>query len=140
MGETTYFLVAIGLAVLFAVYLTVSKPKPLEPERKFARVAFVIDGDTLKLEGIKPRIRLWGVDAPEKGQGGSLAATKALQSLSKGKRVSYIKVDTDRYGRIVARVFLPDGREINRLLIEQSAAREYCSYSKGFYGRCQNKI
>ena len=50
----------------------------------------------------------------------------------KAARFSYIEIDRDRYSRIVARVFLKDGREVNRMLIELGAAREYCQYSKGF--------
>lgn len=136
MGESIYFLIAIGIAVLFAVYLSVTQVPPLEAERELGRVSYVIDGDTLILKGVKNKIRLWGVDAPEKGEQGSFKATLALEKLTNGKKVSYIKIDTDKYNRIVARVFLSDGREINKLLIEQGVAKEYCRYSKGYYGYC----
>ncbi len=136
MGESIYFLVAIGIALLFAVYLSLTQVSPLEAERKHGRVSYVSDGDTLRLKRMKTKIRLWGVNAPEKGEKGSLAATFALEKLTNGKKVSYIKMDTDKYGRIVARVFLSDGREVNKLLIEQGVAKEYCRYSKGFYGYC----
>ena len=46
----------------------------------------------------------------------------------------------DRYGRLVARVFLPDGLEVNRLLIAQGSVREYCKYSKGFYADCTGRL
>ncbi|MEL6521042.1 MAG: thermonuclease family protein [Pseudomonadota bacterium] len=109
---------------------------PLEPKRHHGQVAFVIDRDTLILSTREHRLRLWGVDAPEKGEQGTQRATIALRSLVDGKRIAWIEVDVDRYGRSVARVFLDDGREVNRLMIEGGSAREYCRYSKGFYGRC----
>ncbi|MCP9237912.1 thermonuclease family protein [Lewinella sp. JB7] len=101
-------------------------------------MAYVFDGDTLRLVGkTRLRTRLWGVDAPEKGEAGSDRARDALITLAGGRKITYIPIDTDRYGRTVARVFLRDGREINRLLIDSGVAKEYCRYSKGFYGRCK---
>jgi endonuclease YncB( thermonuclease family) len=41
--------------------------------------------------------------------------------------------DQDRYGRTVARCFLPNGQEINRLMIESGTAQEYVRFSRGFY-------
>lgn len=122
-------------AVLY--YLFLPKQLPLEPERKYGRVSYIFDGDTLQIQGMKPRIRLWGVDAPEVGRKGAGAATTALEKLSKGKKVSYIPIDTDTYGRVVARVFLSDGREINCLLIGQGVVKQYRKYSKGFYDSCE---
>ena len=96
----------------------------------------MINGDTLILNGRKETLRLWGVDAAEKGESGFQAARNMLVKLTDGRRVSYIEVDRVRYGRIVARVFLQDGREVNRLLIEADVAGEYCKCSKGFHGPC----
>nr|MCH9671000.1 thermonuclease family protein [Gammaproteobacteria bacterium] len=93
-----------------------------------------------RFEGVGPRIRLWGIDAPEKNEPGGSAASAAMVRLVKGLIVSYIEVDRDRYRRIVARVFLPDGRELNRVMLEHGVAREYCRYSKGFYGMCPSKV
>lgn len=136
MSESIYFLIAIGIAILFALYLGLTQERPLEANYKHGRVKYIVDGDTLGLKRLKTKIRLWGVDAPEKGEQGSFEATLALEKLTNGKKVSYIKMDTDKYGRIVARVFLSDGREVNKLLIEQGVVKEYCHYSKGYYGYC----
>jgi endonuclease YncB( thermonuclease family) len=40
------------------------------------------------------------------------------------------------YGRFVAQCFLPDGRDITGEMLRAGVAREYCSYSRGFYGAC----
>ena len=79
MGESIYFLIAVGIAVLFAVYLGLTQERPLEADYKHGRVKYIVDGDTLRLKRMKTKIRLTGVDAPEKGEKGSLAATFALE-------------------------------------------------------------
>lgn len=130
----------IGIGFFLAALLTYwfnPQPYPLQPKRKYGKVRYVHDGDTLYLYGLKPAIRLWGVDAPEVGRKGAQAAKSALIKLSKEKRISYIPIDTDKYGRIVARLFLSDGREINCVLIGQGVVKQYNMYSKGFYDSCE---
>lgn len=140
MKRMTYFIGLFALLITAALYWSNNPLEPLKAESKVARVSYVVDGDTLVLEEIEPRIRLWGVDAPERGEEGAEAATNALRRLSDKQQVSYLEMDRDRYGRIVARVFLPDQREINRLLIEQDVTQEYCQYSNGFYGHCTTTL
>ena len=133
-------LVLIALVlVVAAVYwriLDAKQGQPLTPDRQSGTVRYVIDGDTLILSRQERRLRLWGVDAPEEGEQGYYAARNQLVSISEGQRITYQQQDVDRYGRIVARVFLRDGREINRMMLESGAASEFCRYSKGFYGQC----
>ena len=131
-----YYIAAVLFALLWWVVSNQGQPPPLEQKRKYAVVSFVIDGDTIILKGAQPNIRLWGVDAAEKGRSGFYEAKKSLIAMVHGVRVSYIEIDRDRYKRIVARVWLPDGQEVNRLMIEQGGANEYCRFSKGFYGQC----
>lgn len=102
-------------------------------------VASVIDGDTLEIHD--QRIRLWGVDSPEKGQmcvrdeqpwrcGTHSANT--LSEFINGRTVSCEKVDTDRYQRVVARCEV-GGVSINAWLVVNGLAVEYVQYSKGAY-------
>ena len=97
------------------------------------RVRYIVDGDSLYINGHKPQIRLWGVDAPEQSESGFKAATTTLTRFAKDRHISCRLIDTDKYGRTVARCFLKDGREINRLMIESGTASEYLRFSKGFY-------
>ncbi|TDT43645.1 endonuclease YncB(thermonuclease family) [Maribacter spongiicola] len=130
----------IGISVFLASLLThLLNPStfPLQAKRKFGKVRYIHDGDTLYLYGLKPAIRLWGVDAPEVGEMGAQLATDALTKLTKEKRISYIPIDTDKYGRIVARVFLPNDNELNCMLIGQGVVKQYRKYSKGFYDSCE---
>ena len=130
---TPVWLAIIAALILIALWLApVSFTEP--PEIK-ARVSYVVDGDSLYLDGHKPQLRLWGVDAPERGQTGYRATTDTLFNIAHGQPVTCRPVDKDRYGRDVARCFLPDGREINRMMIESRTAREYLPFSKGFYSR-----
>jgi micrococcal nuclease len=86
----------------------------------------VTDGDTVRLRGLG-RVRLIGVDTPEVyGSAecyGQEASDFAKRMLPAGTRVRYrIGVEPrDRYGRLLAYVWLADGRMLNRLL----AARGY---------------
>ena len=68
------------------------------------KVTRVIDGDTFQTASRKRSIRLANVDAPEKGERGGAAATKALRDLIGGASVSVDTVARDKYGRSVANV------------------------------------
>ena len=66
------------------------------------KVTKVFDGDTLKVKD-GPRIRLAGIDAPEKPRKGGIAATNKLKELVQGKTISYTE-DAFSYGRTVGKV------------------------------------
>lgn len=101
-----------------------------------ARVSKILDGDTFTLSGESRRIRVWGLDAPEWNHPGGSAATATLRGLITGKRLRCAVLDMDRYGRLVAQCFLSDGRDIAAEMIRSGAAREYCRYSRDYYGTC----
>ena len=94
----------------------------------------VIDGDTLDLGG--ERIRLFGIDAPERGQScGPRAcgttATEALADILSAGPVRCTPVSTDRYGRTVARCRA--GRlDVNREMVRRGMAWAYRQYSEDY--------
>lgn len=95
-----------------------------------ARVVGVTDGDTVTVldeENQQHRVRLAEVDAPERGQPWGNRSRQVLSALVFGKTVSVQQTDTDRYGRVVARLFA-DGRDVNRTMVEQGAAWAYREY------------
>ncbi len=100
------------------------------PQSFSARVVHVVDGDSLYLQGFRAQVRLWGVDAPEYNQKGGYVATELLIALALGNSVTCRIMDIDKYGRMVARCFLRNGREINRLMIESGKAKEYFSLNQ----------
>ena len=100
------------------------------------KVTFVVDGDTFHMSGVKPSIRVWGMNTPEAGEKGYKAARNALSRMVNKNVLTCQKMDTDRYGRTVGRCTLQDGRDIAAEMIRGGFAIEYCRYSKGYYGTC----
>jgi micrococcal nuclease len=131
---------ALFLVIVLAIVAAlVSEPKAQAQSSNAleAKVSKVLDGDTFTLSGESRRIRVWGLDAPEWDQRGGSAATATLRGLISGSRLSCAVLDIDRYGRLVAQCFLPDGRDIAAEMIRSGAATEYCRYSGGYYGTCR---
>lgn len=75
-----------------------------------ARVVNVIDGDTVDVlvDGQPRRIRIAGIDAPERGQPWSRKSKKALSRRVSGKDVRINEVTTDNYDRTVGEVYADD--------------------------------
>lgn len=106
----------------------------------FSGPAAVVDGDTLHVGG--ERVRLFGVDAPELSQTcgagtskvacGQLAA-QWLRSHVQGRALRCTGVDTDRYGRVVARCAV-DGVDVGRSIVEAGWATAYRKYSLDYVG------
>lgn len=95
------------------------------------RVVGVIDGDTITvmLNGHGEKVRLHGVDAPEKAQPFGQRAKQFVSDLAFGKDVTVRPMTKDRYGRMVAEVILPDGKSLNQELVRQGMAWWYRQYS-----------
>lgn len=131
MRSLKQFLVII--LILAAVIAIIDRWPSASPEStaSMARaVTRIVDGDSLYLQGIKPQIRLFGVDAPERDEAGYRAATDTLRRLVESQRLRCDQVDQDRYERIIGRCFLVNGQEVNRIMIESGTAKEYCRFSK----------
>ena len=73
------------------------------------KVIKVTDGDTITIltkDRKQVKIRLYGIECPEKNQDYGPKAKEFTLNLSFGKTVSVKQIDTDRYGRIVGEVFV----------------------------------
>lgn len=95
-------------------------------------VVNIADGDTITiLDSSKNqhKIRLFGIDAPEKAQPFGNAAKKFTSSLAASKIAKVIVYDTDRYGRSVG-VVIVDGKNVNQSLIKEGLAWQYRTYCK----------
>ncbi len=95
------------------------------------RVVGVSDGDTITVmhSGKGERIRLHGIDCPEKRQAFGKRAKQFTSNLVFAKTVTVQGVDRDRYGRTVGEVLLPDGRSLNRELVRAGLAWMYRRYT-----------
>jgi endonuclease YncB( thermonuclease family) len=100
------------------------------------RVVGIIDGDTLEvLHNQDPeRIRLSGIDCPEKGQAYGKRAKQAASELVLGGEVILQTYGKDKYGRTIADVLLLDGTNVNHTLIEDDWCWWYRKYAPGAYG------
>ena len=74
------------------------------------KVVSVTDGDTIKVRipGEQVKVRLKGIDAPEKGQPYGNKSRKHLASLVAGKKVRVEFYRRDRYGRVLGKVWVGD--------------------------------
>lgn len=91
------------------------------------KVVTIQDGDTLTivdLEDNRHRIRLAGIDAPEKGQPFGYASLSKLSDLCYGRLVSATCSKVDRYGRHVCTVWF-NGKDLNLAQIESGFAWHY---------------
>ena len=95
------------------------------------KVVGAADGDTITVlhDGHGERVRLHGIDAPEKGQPFGNRAKQYASELTFGNIVTVEPTDRDQYGRIVADVRLPDGRSLNREMVRAGLAWWYRRYS-----------
>ena len=102
------------------------------PEAFQGRVVWVNDGDTIVVlcDGRRIKVRLFGIDAPEKDQPFGKASLKAMIGMAKNKNVAVQKVDVDHYGRTVAWVTLADGRNLNYEMVRLGLAWHYAHYSR----------
>ena len=72
-------------------------------------VVNVTDGDTIKVldkNNTQHKVRLTGIDAPERGQPFGQASKKYLTALISGKDVFVESNKSDRYGRVLGKVWV----------------------------------
>ena len=108
-------------------------------------VTRVVDGDTLIVQGIG-RVRLIGVDTPETVdprrpvQFFGKEASAFTHRMAQGKvvRLEFDVERTDRFGRTLAYVYLPDGTFLNSEIVKQGYGHAYTQfpfmYSAEFQG------
>jgi endonuclease YncB( thermonuclease family) len=98
------------------------------------RVVGVTDGDTIKVmhNGRAEKIRLNGIDCPEKGQPFGTKAKQFTSEMVFGKEVTVQDhgKDNKKYRRTLGDIILPDGRSLNRELVTAGFAWWYRKYSK----------
>ena len=94
------------------------------------KVVGVSDGDTitvLSADRQQHKIRLAGIDAPEKGQPFGTRSKQTLSQMVYGHLAIVEYSKRDRYGRIVGRVEV-DGRDVNLDQLREGSAWVYLQY------------
>src|SRR5437867_7612369 len=96
------------------------------------RVVGVTDGDTIKVlhNDKAEKIRLHGIDCPEKGQPYGTKAKQFTSQMVFGNEV-IVKdygFDNNRFKRTLGEIVLPDGRVVNQELLKAGLAWWYQKY------------
>ena len=119
-------LTLIAAGILWTQTTTTDPPHSFE-----GRVVKIADGDTITvlLDKTQHKIRLEGIDAPEKGQAYGAKARQTLADKIFGQKVRVDWTKRDRYGRIIGRVYLGE-RDISLEMVKDGFAWHYKRYSK----------
>ncbi|WP_298031856.1 thermonuclease family protein [uncultured Desulfovibrio sp.] len=116
------FLLALGILALHPVYAWAWQ----------GRVVKVADGNTITVEpergGDRVKIRLHGVDAPEKNQPYGQSSRGFVNNAVLFKTVDAKPMSKDRYGRTVGIVTLQNGDVLQELLLDRGLAWVYERY------------
>jgi micrococcal nuclease len=134
--------VGAALGVLIAVVILPNTQRSRDQGSKYFRVIHVYDGDTFKIESGE-KVRLLGIDTPEMHESNKLLRDAArsgddIETIKALGRRAYEfvhpKIDQqsvrlefdieqrDKYGRLLAYVYLEDGTFLNKLIIENGYA------------------
>ena len=132
--------------LLFALLLFLSGS--VQAATLWGQVSWIDDGDSLRVEGIG-KVRLLGIDTPEYRASSRdrfyqqrfaippdrlrLIAAQAKEFnrrrvKNRTVRLEPGRVSRDKYGRLLAYVYLPDGTMLNRLLLKKGLASVFRRY------------
>lgn len=123
-------LVTLALALTVAGVASFPSIGSCAPAQLHGRVVAIADGDTLTLltGTLQTKVRLWGIDCPEKRQAFGQVAKTALSNLTFGKDVAVESRGTDRYGRTLGWI-VSNGQVVNLELVKTGMAWWYKQYA-----------
>lgn len=112
--------------------------------------ATVVDGDTLAISGQPARVRLYGIDAPEKAQAcrdasgrlypcGNHATAHLGRLIGRDGTVTCRVRNMDVYQRVVAECETVAGVSLNREMVRAGWAIDFIRYSSGKYAAEQRE-
>jgi micrococcal nuclease len=149
---------AVAITLLLSAIALTAKLSPQIMQRVFSQLGAnelgeskhykvvagsIYDGDTLRVSDGEQeiKVRLCGIDAPEKDQALGMESRDHLRSLIEqgDGRIILIETDTDQYGRTVAEAFIPMGNDdaeihLNTQMVADGMAYVYPKY----VGSCPN--
>ena len=112
---------------LISVFLFIVIPVLCSARRFSVKVVGISDGDTftcINNDNLQLKIRIYGIDAPEKKQAFGNKSKEYLSSLIFGKAVIVNVQSQDSWGRHIAYVYTPNGNDekplgTNKITIER---------------------
>lgn len=96
------------------------------------KVVGISDGDSFTVinrDNLQINVRVFAIDAPEKNQAYGDLAKKALSDLIYGKDIEIDVQAQERWGRYVAKVHTPEGRDVALLMLQSGMAWHYTRYN-----------
>lgn len=103
-----------------------------------ARIYNVVDGDTVDATidlgfkmTVKLRLRLEGINTPERGQNGYDEAKAFVADKVYGKDVLIKTFKISKFGYYLADIVLPDNQVLNEMLVDNGLAKTYHGEKKG---------
>ena len=126
---TTLSVAAPAISVSTATPATAQSVNPLN--KLSAKVTNITDGDTVDVLGpdnATYAIRLSGIDAPEHDQAFGTQSTQHLTSRIAGKTVTLDCENERSYGRLICKILLPNGEDIDLDQVKAGMAWHYKQY------------
>jgi endonuclease YncB( thermonuclease family) len=116
------------LMALITIFFSLS----INAKELIGQVIKVVDGDTITiLDANKEqfKIRLSGIDAPEKNQAFGNVSKQSLSEMVAGKEVQVNYNKRGRYGRIIGKVLL-NNEDVNLMQVKRGLAWHYKQYER----------
>lgn len=106
------------------------------------KVVGISDGDSFTVinnDHLQLKIRLFGIDAPEKKQDYGSKSKEYLSSLIFGRQITVNVQSQDKWGRYLAYVFTPEGEDVSLLMLRAGYAWHFKRYdSSDAYKQAEN--
>ncbi len=122
MQKKQIFLLILAVTLIFLFGCIEQKNEFNCIQGKTFTVSRIIDGDTI--EAGKTKIRLKGINTPEKNEACFQEAKDFLKKQVLGKQILVQGNEFDRYGRLLGNICI-QGKSINKMLLEQGLAHYY---------------
>jgi endonuclease YncB( thermonuclease family) len=128
-----FILIAVALAVFTYYNKQKEEAETANIPINSMKVVAVGDGDTftgLTSDNEQVKVRIYAIDAPESKQPFGTKSKQYLSNLIFGKTVEIKVQSQDRYGRTVAWVYTPDGKDVAAEMLRAGMAWHYKHYNK----------
>lgn len=125
MTKNSFSRASVLVVAAFAILTTATHAETLT-----GRVVGIADGDTLTLldaTKTQHKVRLSGIDSPEKGQPFGQVCKKSLSDLAYDRAATVESTKLDRYGRVIGKV-LVDGQDVNLEQLYRGCGWHYKKY------------
>jgi micrococcal nuclease len=128
--KVIFFILLIPLGFFYYQYVTSLEELRILEEVEIERI---LDGDTVELENSQ-KVRLIGINAPEKNMPLYAQATEFLINYTKDKRIYLERKGLDRYQRVLGYLYAND-QNLNKVLVEEGLAHIYYYDKDEYYNK-----